>query len=556
MSKPALPSLLFASLVDSIFNKKNQDLLEKKLLPAYLLGCRWFGEKALGIVRVVIDEIIEMPIESKVRAYYLSLKVTCQGKEGTPEYYALPITYTFEDANAIREDYSKAVIGSIELGDETGVVYDAIYSREFREALFNRLVEGHKLETKDGTMLFSPSDRLVREFKEKGVRLTSRVLNVEQSNSSIVYNEKYFLKMYRRLSHIVNPEVEINAFFSNCTDYNNVPLFGGFIELQESIKEPISIAMIQERVENKGDAWEWVLCEIGDYFDRALYEIRDRRIAPAVRNSYHLTFGEIPEILQFLIGHGVYRKVRRLATRTAEMHLALGSRDDLDDFAPEDFTMDYQQSVCSSLLADNETRFALLSEVIPKIAKTARAGTERVLEMRQLIEACYREISKTPIEAKRTRIHGDYHLGQVLCTDDDFVIIDFEGEPAAPISQRRLKYSPMKDLAGMVRSFHYASFATLFQNEKYTPKEREFLSKWAEVWCQCVVGFFVKTYQEKMKNSQLIPSEKEVFNTLFQVYLMDKAVYELCYELNNRPHWSAIPFRGIVQVIKHYIDGV
>ena len=555
MVKKALPVLQFASIEDSLFNKANQEKLEKKLLPAYLQTCRWFGDKALGIESVAIDDIIEIPTEARPRSYYLSLKVTCRDRERTESYYALPITYTFEDAAAVRENFAKGVIGGVALREESGVVYDAIYSPAFREAIFNMLVDGRKLETKNGTLQFKPSERLVAEFREKGTRLTSRVLNVEQSNSSIVYNENYFFKLYRRLAHIVNPEVELNAFFSTYTSYRNVPAFGGYVELQESITEPVSIGMMQGRVDNSGDAWEWVLKEIGSYFDRTLAEIKDRRLAPAVRDSYQLTFGEIPEILQLLIGHEMYEKVNLLATRTAEMHLALGENEELDDFSPEPFTLEYQQSLCESLLVNNEAHFALLKEVIPKLSKTARAETERVLDMRQLIDAGYRELTKMPIEAKRTRIHGDYHLGQVLCADGDFVIIDFEGEPAAPISQRRLKHSPMKDLAGMVRSFHYASFATLLQNDTYSISEREFLSQWAEVWCQCVVGFFVNTYQKKMKHSQLIPSEEHMFCMLFQVYLMDKAMYELCYELNNRPTWALIPYKGIVQLIKRYIDG-
>jgi maltose alpha-D-glucosyltransferase / alpha-amylase len=196
-------------------------------------------------------------------------------------------------------------------------------------------------------------------------------------------------------------------------------------------------------------------------------------------------------------------------------------------------------------------RFKLLEESLPKLSTETQLLGREVLELEGSILECFSEIYHTRITAVKTRIHGDYHLGQVLFTGKDFVIIDFEGEPGFSFSERRLKKSPLKDVAGMMRSFHYAAFGKIQLNENYRDKDLEFLEQWAEQWQHYVTRFYLGAYLEKMGMEKKLSPEDDI---MIRTYLIEKAVYELGYELNGRPEWVNIPLRGILYLMKRYTD--
>ena len=164
----------------------------------------------------------------------------------------------------------------------------------------------------------------------------------------------------------------------------------------------------------------------------------------------------------------------------------------------------------------------------------------------------FKRVYAHKIEALKIRTHGDYHLGQVLFTGRDFVILDFEGEPARAYSERRLKRSPLRDVAGMLRSFHYAAYGGLFEREAYVQGQAAYLEDWAEQWYHYMSGFYLRAYLEKADQHAFIPPNPEDFNTLIQTFLLEKAIYELNYELNNRPKWSIIPLKGILYVMQKF----
>jgi len=272
---------------------------------------------------------------------------------------------------------------------------------------------------------------------------------------------------------------------------------------------------------------------------------------PKLINKDAIKFEEAPELIQEFIGRGFYERVVRLGQRTAEMHLALASDSSTPAFAPEYFTANYQRSLYSTLRKLLRDRFKLLEQVMPKLNEETQKLGKEVLEMEDLILECFSSIYQTRITAIKTRIHGDYHLGQVLFTGKDFIIIDFEGEPGFSFSERRLKKNPMKDVAGMMRSFHYAAFGKILLNENYREKDIEFLEQWAEQWQHYVSRFYLGAYLERMGMEKSLSPENEI---LIRTYLVEKAVYELGYELNGRPDWVTIPLRGIRYQIKRYLE--
>jgi len=198
-------------------------------------------------------------------------------------------------------------------------------------------------------------------------------------------------------------------------------------------------------------------------------------------------------------------------------------------------------------------RFKLLEQSMPRLNQETQELARKVLALEDQVLECFSQIYQIRINALKTRIHGDYHLGQVLFTGKDFIIIDFEGEPGFSFSERRLKKNPLKDVAGMMRSFHYAAFGKILLNENYREKDREFLEQWAEQWQHYISRFYLGAYLEKMGKLSTLSEEDEV---LIRTYLIEKAIYELGYELNGRPDWVNIPLRGIYYLMQRYVLAV
>ncbi len=246
-----------------------------------------------------------------------------------------------------------------------------------------------------------------------------------------------------------------------------------------------------------------------------------------------------------------------LGRRTAELHLALASVPEDPEFAPQLFTATDRQAFANSAIQLLTANFALLRRLKNELPDQAQDDAGQVLQLEGIARRRFQRLAGLSGSAMVTRIHGDYHLGQVLFTGSDFVIIDFEGEPARPLEERRKKRSPLQDVAGMLRSFHYAAYAPLLQQENGERPSREELRAWANrarYWQTWVSAAFLKAYLEVSENSIVIPQDREELALLLDVYLLDKAIYELGYELNNRPTWVRIPLDGISQLLQPAIS--
>jgi maltose alpha-D-glucosyltransferase/alpha-amylase len=270
---------------------------------------------------------------------------------------------------------------------------------------------------------------------------------------------------------------------------------------------------------------------------------------PKLINKAAIRFEETPEEIQEFIGRGFYERMVRLGQRTAEMHLALASNVSDPSFAPDYYTSNYQRSLYSSLRKLVRDRFSLLEASILKLNPDVQEFARKVLDLESTILDAFKQVYEIRISAIKTRIHGDYHLGQVLFTGKDFIIIDFEGEPGFSFSERRLKKNPLKDVAGMMRSLHYAAYGKILLNENYRDRDMEFLETWAEQWQHYVSRFYLGAYMERMGMGTNLSYEYDV---LIRTFLLEKAIYELGYELNGRPEWVIIPLRGIHYLIKRY----
>jgi len=531
---------------EKLFNNYNERRnFERKFLGTFMKKCRWFGGKAKVISKIGIHKVI--PLKSDDEMYYF-LIIEVHYVQSLQELYFLPLAFISADNLIDKVEYTaQSVVCRAELNKKQGFIIDACYEKAFRDFLFHAMDKKTRIKDKDNTLEFNSSlfNKLNASFKE----VDSKVLKADQSNTSIIYNDIYFFKFYRKIEKEINPDLEIVRFLSEKTSFANSPKYAGSIEYKDRDDKTIVFGLMQEKVENQGEAWGMTVDSVGRFYERVLLQYKKGEKLPKLVNKPALKFEDAPEVIQEMIGRGFYERVVRLGQRTAEMHLSLAN-DKVDPaFAPEPFTTNYQRSLYSSLRKLVKDRFKLLKDSINKLPHSGQLFAKRVLEMEDELLDCFSEIYQVKINASKTRIHGDYHLGQVLFTGKDFVIIDFEGEPGFSFSERRLKKHPFKDVAGMMRSFHYAAFGKIMLNENYREQDLEILEKWAEQWQHYISRFYLGAYMERIGMGKKLPYENDV---LLRTYILEKAVYELGYELNSRPDWVIIPLRGIVYHMERY----
>ncbi|MEJ2313997.1 MAG: maltose alpha-D-glucosyltransferase [Nitrospirota bacterium] len=570
--KKELPELKVSGKWEKVLEGRSLEGLLRRVLPDYLAGKRWFGGKARRIRNISLVE--DIPVrENGSFAHLLFLEV--RYTEGPSETYVLPISFapmggmpggeeiTAEGisvrldldwltvkAAKITEDYPQAVIASLTVDSEEGILYDSMYNQGFRENLLRLIAHSRRLRGSQGDLVFLPG-RKFRSILGKGPTPSSQVLKVEQSNTSAVYEDKFFFKLYRRLEEGMNPDPEISRFLTDRAGFPNIAPFAGAVEYRRKGFETSVVALMQGLVQNQGDAWIHTLDSVSRYCERILALKPSERKVPEVPDSLlGLDFSAIPHQLQELIG-GVYPEVAALlGKRTGEMHLALASSPGDPDFGPEPFSMLYQRSVYQSMRSLARRVMLALGKAQRKIPEGLGQDVKSILSAEKKILARFGRVLEKKFESTKIRIHGDYHLGQVLYTGKDFIIIDFEGEPARALSERRLKRSPLVDVAGMIRSFHYATYGALFMHASVRAEDVAELEPWMEPWYHWISAIFLNSYLKAVQGSTIVPGEEADLEALLNAFILEKAVYELGYEMNNRPDWVAIPIKGIQHILR------
>jgi maltose alpha-D-glucosyltransferase/alpha-amylase len=368
----------------------------------------------------------------------------------------------------------------------------------------------------------------------------------EQSNNSVIFGERLMLKVFRRLEEGVNPELEVGRFLTEKADFPNVAPLAGSLEYRRAQGEPVTMAIIQAYVPNQGDAWQYTLTTLAHFFNAP--ELVDLEPQPLAKSVVEASRLELPEIATRTIG-GYLDSARLLGRRTAELHGALSSDPADPAFAPERISPQDQRSIYQSLSGLSMRAIDLLRSQLGRLPNDAREEAQQVLELDSRIAYILRSFLARRLNTPRIRVHGDYHLGQVLYTGSDFIIIDFEGEPTRSLYERRLKRLAMRDVAGMLRSFSYASHAAL-QSTEIAAQRLPSLQAWARFWVDCVSAAFLKSYLGTAGSALFVPQTQDDLELQLNTMLLEKALYELRYELNMRPDWVRIPLRGILDIVK------
>jgi maltose alpha-D-glucosyltransferase / alpha-amylase len=547
-----LPMLQTAGALENLFLGESKVALEA-ILPTYLNERRWFGGKARKTKAVQLLEAIPVPLEP-TEAYITLLQVDYP--EGDPDLYMLPLTAAFgKKAVRMRESFPNPLLANLQVTGkgsdpaDVGILYDALYEKDFSALLLDLIVRHRRLRGVNGSIRASSTHALRRLQSDPSTPLEPTVMKAEQSNTSVVYGGQLILKMFRRSEEGVNPDLEIGRFLTETAEFANVPPVVGALEYHRKGEASMTLGILQQFVPNVGDAWSYTIDSLSHYFERALAHPEAQGPGLPQPLVFDLLNDEFPMLARELIA-SYLESARLLGQRTAELHQALASSADDPNFAPEPFSMLYQRSVYQSMQSQLSQVFPWLRARLKQLADGTREEAQRVLDLEPEIRRRYRSLLQRKLNTMRIRVHGDYHLGQVLYTGRDFVIIDFEGEPARPLSERRIKRSPLRDVAGMLRSFHYASYAALFGHVPgVRPEDFAALESWAHFWYTWVGVAFLKAYLATAKDEPFLPKDPIELQILLDAYLLEKAVYELGYEVNNRPDWLKVPLRGLSELL-------
>jgi maltose alpha-D-glucosyltransferase/alpha-amylase len=518
----------------------------KGLLPDFLKTRRWYGGKARTLRRVEIADIIPFP---DIDCYLILVHVDYT--DGDPDMYVFPVAIAQDEAAAkIEQEQRDTIVARLRGRDgRSGVLFGAVFDRRFRDALMGLMSRRRKLHGRAGEIAGSHSRAFRRIWGAKRAPLESVIGTAEQSNTSMMFGDRFILKLFRKVDPGLNPDIEISRYLTEA-GFPNTPAFAGHIEYRaRSGADVRQIAILQAVVPNEGDAWKLTLDSLSQFFESALTKPEPERL-PGGAHPLMMMNETPPPAAQDLIG-GYLEPARLLGQRTAEMHLTL-VRAEGPDFTPEPFSDHYRHGLFHAFTTDANRAFDLLRRELPKLDEETAAMARTVLARAADIHARFQPLRSRRLPGIRIRHHGDYHLGQVLYTGRDFSIIDFEGEPARPLSERRLKRSPLRDVAGMLRSFHYAAYAVLFgQVAGILPKPEAAaaLEQWAAFWNAWVSAAFLRGYVTAASGAPFLSESVEQFRTLMDVYVMDKAMYEIRYELNNRPGWVRIPLIGVLKLL-------
>jgi maltose alpha-D-glucosyltransferase/alpha-amylase len=503
------------------------------ILENYIINKRWYGGKASTLKYIEIVESFQ--ISSKKHTYY-GVLFEVNFKEAFYQHYFMPISFMSEV-----DLETNTVIAPVIMNGVQGYLVDALHQEDFRKLLFDNIV--HSNSKLDAKLNFHCGIKLTQKTYQN-----SKFMGVEQSNTSIIYNDTLVLKIFRRIYINMNPDYEISRFLTERMHFENSPAYKGSISVILT-EGNITLGLMQELVPNQGDAWKFMLEEVDRIFENLSYRKIKIDKLPEVELFSRLRLNEIPHEIIDWAGLKIFLRIRTMATRTAEMHIALGSDIHETAFTPITYNSDYSVWLKNRLTYQFQNRLNILENNLHKLDGLALELANQFLDQKKNIRKIFLDFDWTKMKSERIRIHGDYHLGQVLVNGEDFFILDFEGEPESTISDRKVKQPPLKDVAGIFRSFHYAIYANIFNNkDKYNYEQSELFMA-GELLYKYFVGIFLQTYTEVAQAGNLNIGYKNEIDFLLKYCLLEKAVYELGYELNSRPRWSVIPLTGIASIM-------
>ncbi len=547
---PEFVTLVMPQNWGDLFGRHNLPLLERDIIPGFLPRQRWFAGKdqRLQSARVLAYAEIAAPGALSGDVYLLHI-AEAQQASGETQQYMLPLAAVWSPAGSdLRQSLLPVTLAELRQSSREGALVDALSQDGLglalaeavgREAVVTLTARGGPA----GEIRFRQTP-LFQQMPPPE-RIIVRRLGAEQSNSSVLFEDYAVLKLYRRLQPGPHPEIEMARFLVERAGFANTPPLLATIELAPTVEEggepeadATAIGVLFGYVRNQGDGWTLALDYLLRYLDDAIDEGAPGATPP----------GRAADLAD--PDHFFVALARQLGLRTAQMHRALAEHHGGDPaFMPEPVTPDDVTEWRRDLETAADTMFARLDHDRAGMAENVRDLADAVLAARAPLFDAIHALAPDGVAAVKTRYHGDLHLGQVLAVQNDFHIIDFEGEPGRPLAARRRKSSPLRDVAGMIRSFDYAATTAVRQIAETRPAALPRMAELADAWRQRAIDGFRAAYRKAMRGCPAYPASKLQAKELVDFFTLEKAVYEVNYELANRPGWVAIPLNGVLRVL-------
>ena len=518
---PELFTLVLTKGLGSLLEGREREAIERTIIPRMIGGQRWFAAKGRRIERAEVLDYAVMNGRSGREEFVLP-RFSVHVRGGERQDYFFPVAV--ED-RADEEALAASAVARVRHGRHVGLAYGAAASPEFSLALVDAMRRGDSIPSSAGGRIdFSATTRMPAETDIDPGEV--KRLSGEQSNTSVQVGETAVLKIYRRLQAGQHPELEVGRFLTDVAGFANTPATLGAVEHVAADGTPTALAILQGYVRNQGDAWRLTLDTLVREFDALAMAPPDAEATVAAAFGPYLQYAEI------------------LGRRTGEMHLAFATPTDDPAFSTEPLGVDGVAAVAADARSQAERAF----EAVGALAARSEAAAD-LSGRREACLALVDAVTREPVEAVKTRIHGDYHLGQVLIVQNDVMIVDFEGEPSRSADERRGKSSPLRDVAGMLRSFAYAADSAAREVATRFPEAASRVTAIAAEWLQLTEAEYLRAYEAAVAGSAIWVEDEPSRRRLMKLFLLSKALYEVNYEANNRPDWIETPIRGVLSIL-------
>ncbi|MFZ1096528.1 MAG: maltose alpha-D-glucosyltransferase [Xanthobacteraceae bacterium] len=518
---PEFETLVVTSGWKSLMQGRSRTVLERDVLPAFLASRRWFSERGNKSIATRIAGSLPLPPSEAE----LGMALIEAGGRARPATYLLPLAIRWTRLE--RERHSPVVLAAVRRGAREGTLLDAAADASFIGFILDQLRRPQVLEWEGRRIEFSSTGELADDVAAALDDI--RAVDTEQSNSTALVGNRYVVKLFRRIEPGINPEIELGRYLTETVQFPNTPALLGTAELEENGSRA-AVAVVHRFLENQGDAWTVT----NAYLDRFVEEQRLLTAEAA---------GHSDEQAAYL------HRVEHVGQRVAELQLALAGREDMVDFAPEPISAADIQRWTESLLERAVHTLGHLARRRSDLPDTARQLVEKVLSVRESLASLLHELLPDTLDAVKIRHHGDFHLGQMLIVKDDVFIIDFEGEPRRSIEDRRRKAPAARDVAGLIRSIDYSATGALERALKSAPDDEGKIARALEGWRVSAVAAFFAGYRRSLTDLRLWPQSPRAADRLLDFFLLEKAFYEIEYELAHRPDWLRVPLAGTWRIL-------
>jgi len=530
---------------DELFKGDSAEVLQTFVLPDYIRRMDWFTGKNKSIYSTAIVAHTAIPLPGGDAEILL---VEVNFESGLPEYYQLPLIYLNNElGREISGRHPSAVLAELKIGEEVGFLGDAVYIDSFQQELLSFMAKGKRFMA-SGEVTFS-AEASVETYLRLQDKLDSRVQATSEMHTAVIFNNQYFLKIYRRVDRGLHPDVEL-------TNYLSVAAPGLTTHYAGNIKWQLQngtfyLAMLEKLQENHGNGHQYMLERVSNYIERILARNRSALAGYPKLGTFTkpVSFDELDEEMKEFIGGNASEIARNIGHRLGQVHKALAKSLD-KDLVPEDFSLHYQRSLFSSMTSLVREMSELVEKKKDTLPQSIAKEAETLADRRETLLQFLRRIYTKKFDIMKIRTHGNLGLSHILLTGRDIMIHDFGGNPLKPYSERRLKRSPLRDVAAMIRSFYYVAYEGFLSSPQLSSEEQANLLSFADFWAHYMSNFFMKAYLDETQDIPIVPKEEDDFAVILDSLLMENAIHWFNYEVAHRPERAVIPLRIVQEILK------